>query len=115
MPNAQFGPRIFKNYDFLKSLAKARTDRRRCELLKKADCEELISLVEICFNILRSHFSLSTQRKKRLNPYAAYIRKLGSAKTESGVRKIIQKGGGFPFSTLLTPILLEVARNKNNE
>jgi hypothetical protein len=51
-------------------------------------------------------------------PYADYIRRLSRIRTERGAKQIVQKGSGFGaiFTSLLTPIILEIAKNlaKNN-
>lgn len=105
---------VTRNSTFLHSLARTKSFRKRRRLLKNADANQLLSLVEICLNILCSRFKLTTRQKKRLMPYADFVRRLARKRTERGARKIlVQKGSGLGgvFAALLTPVLIELARS----
>jgi hypothetical protein len=104
------GTRIQENKNFLNAIIKTASEKRRYNILKGATAEELLSLVEICHNILRSRFHLTARQKTRLAPHAVFIRKLGGARREHTARTLIQKGAGFPYRTLVRPILLEASR-----
>lgn len=112
--SVQFSPTIASNHQFLRSLARTKSHRRRKRLLKSATTQQLLSLVEIALNILRNRFRLTQRQKNRMLPFVAFIRQLGRIRSERGARKlVVQKGGGLPialFSSLLTPIILELAR-----
>jgi hypothetical protein len=105
---------IVENKNFLQLLSKTRSEKKLRKLLKNASSPQLLALVEFCLNILNSRFSLTTRQKKRMSPYADYIRKMGRLKTEKGARKfIVQKGTGAGtafFTALLTPLLIEIAK-----
>jgi hypothetical protein len=68
MPRGQniiIGDRILKNLHFLKRLSRSRSETRRWKLLKSANTDELLTLVEICSNILRQgQFCLSNKQQK---------------------------------------------------
>lgn len=104
------GSRIRENYEFLYKLAKNKSDKKRLKILNAANREEILALVEVSANILSSGFNLTTRQREKLLPYATYLRKLARSRSESGARKIIQKGDGFVFSSLLVPVLIEVVR-----
>lgn len=107
------GQVVHDNIDFLRALAKTKSERKRRRLLRHAGAEQLLSLIEICLNILCSRFHLTTRQKKRLMPHADFIRRLSRKRTERGARKVLnQKGNGAGglFAALLTPIILEIAR-----
>ena len=108
MPN--IGQSICDNIKFLKTLSKTKSDIKRTRLLKLATSNELIAIVEICLNIVKSIFRLTTRQKSRILPYASFVRKLSRARTEKGARKIVQKGSGFGFAAFLTPIIIEAIR-----
>ena len=114
------GPTICDNIDFLRTLSKTKSEAKRRRLLKKATSSELLAIVEICLNIIKSRFSLTTRQKKRILPYAEIVRRISRVRSERGARKILQKGGGFPIAAaaaLLTPVIIEAVRNlisKNN-
>lgn len=105
---------VSDNTHFLRSLARTKSSRKRKRILKHAGAEQLLALVEICLNILCSRFKLTTRQKKRLLPYADFVRRLARKRTERGARKIlVQKGSGVGglFAALLTPILVDLARS----
>ena len=106
-------PLIYQNHNFLKSLARTKSINKRNKICKNATTEQLLCLVEICLNIVKSRFKLTTRQKKRLLPYADYIRRLSRSRTENTAKRLIQKGGGLGhiFSALLTPIILETSKH----
>lgn len=106
---------IFENSDFLKKLARTRSPRKARRFLKNASSQQLLSLVEIALNIVRSRFKLTTRQKKRLLPHAPFLRHISRVRSERGARKLFyQKGNGLPlglFASLLTPVLIDLARS----
>src|SRR6266576_1660781 len=108
--NYIIGPRIIDNFNFIKKLARTKSDKKRLHLLRNAKGEELLSLVEIAVNILSTNFSLSNIQKRRLLPHSLYIRKLAKVRTEKGARKVVQYGSGAFLLALLIPIIAEAAR-----
>ncbi|KAL7075297.1 hypothetical protein ACQ4LE_005873 [Meloidogyne hapla] len=89
--------------------------RRRKRILKQTNTEQLLSLAEICLNILRNRVQLTKRQKCRLVPYADFVRSVSRVRTERGARRmVIQKGNGLPlgfFPALLTPIIIEISKN----
>jgi len=105
------GPRILENYSFLRKISKSKSDSKRLNALRNASSDELLALVEICSNILSSNFNLTTRQKKKIVPFANYIRKLSRIRSESGARKfVVQKGSGLFLPSLLIPVISEAAR-----
>ena len=109
---------IKSNIDFLRSLARTRSERKRKRLIKQATPEQLLALVEISLNIVKSCFTLTTRQRKRLLPYADAVRRLARLRTEQSARKfLVQRGGGIItgglLSALLTPIVLEIISKRN--
>ena len=103
---------VCNNSNFIRTLARTKSQHKRRKLLKKACSEQLLTLAEICLNIVRSRFRLTTRQRKRLLPYADFVRKISRIKSERGARKeIVQKGSGLPgfFAALLAPILAQLA------
>jgi hypothetical protein len=114
MANAKIPSHIYNNSTFFRQLANCKSDQKRRRLLKNSTSTQLLALAEICLNILASRLSLTTRQKRRLMPYADFVRRMGRARTERGARKlIVQKGSGSAglFAALLTPILIEIARS----
>ncbi|KAL3108860.1 hypothetical protein niasHT_015036 [Heterodera trifolii] len=70
------GQRVLDNYEYLKSLGRTTSHKKRRHLLSTADCEELLTLVEICLNLLNGSFCLTRKQKQKLLPFANTIRRL---------------------------------------
>ena len=104
------GPRVIANLRFLKRLARSTSEKQRWRILRDASCDELLSLVEICTNVLNSNFCLTQRQKEKLKPFAVLVRQISRVRSESGARQIVQKGNGFFFGSLLLPIITEAAR-----
>ena len=107
--SSQLPDTIDQNFKFLQSL-KTKSFKKQHKFLKLATSQELLSLVEIALNIVRSRFRLTGRQRTRLLPYANFVRKLSRSRTERGARQILQKGAGIPLTALITPIILEAIR-----
>ncbi|KAL3078151.1 hypothetical protein niasHT_031320 [Heterodera trifolii] len=106
--------RVLDNYEYLQSLGRTTSHKKRRHLLSSAGCEELLTLVEICLNLLNGSFCLTRKQKQKLLPFANTIRRLARVRSEQSARKLIlqqqpQQEGGSLFAPLLAPILLEAA------
>src|SRR5688572_13497294 len=92
----RIGPNVCDQFAFLKLLARTRSLRKRKRLLKRATSSELLALCEICLNIVRQRFQLTTRQRKRILPYADFVRRCGRARSERGARRLlVQKGTGI--------------------
>lgn len=100
--------RVIDNKDFLKKLAYSRSFVKRNQLIINATTDEILTIVEICVNILRYRFPLKSRQRRRLSIYAEFLRKLSKVRSDKSARVLLQKGEGFPFAALLLPILAEV-------
>ena len=104
---------IMDNKDFLNLLARSKSDSKRHRMLKHANSQQLLAIAEICLNIVKARYQLTTRQRKRLLPYAEFVRRMSRARSERGARKVIsQKGSGIGgvLTALLTPILIEIGR-----
>lgn len=91
---------------FLRSLSRAVSSAKRSKLLTSATREELLTLVEIAFNILKGNFPLSNAQKKKMFPHAQPIRRLAAARTPRTALRIAKSGDADFFRALLKPIIL---------
>ena len=105
------GSRVLENYRFLKKIAKSKSENKRFLLLRNATKDQLLCLVEVAANILSSNFSLNKRQKEKLTPHANYLRSLARVRSETGARRIVQKGSGAVFPALLIPIITEATRH----
>lgn len=107
--NFGLGENITTNHAFLKRLWRCTSEKGRWRLLRRASTSELLSLVEICTNILRPDcFLLNRRQRDKLLPHASCIRALARKRSEASARRfVIQKGSGPFFAALLGPIILE--------
>lgn len=107
------GDRIFRNFSFLRNLAKTRSLKKRVEMIDKATKEQLLAIVEIVSNVVKyKTFCLDKRQAKKIKPYEKYLRKLSNVKTQRQAQALLQKGGGLGIlPSLLIPVLVEVARS----
>jgi hypothetical protein len=105
------GESVYNNLKFLKTIVKTKSEKKRRRLLRLATTTELLTIVEIAINIIKARFLLTTRQRTRLVPYVEYIRRLARARSESGARKIVQKGGSLGLVALLTPIIIEAIKH----
>ena len=114
--NYKFSQNVVKNTDFLNRLARTKSNRIRHALILEATPDQILSIVEICANILGSHFILNKQQKNRLAKYADYYRSIARSKSEKTARQKIynginQEGGQLAIATLLAPVLSTIAQS----
>nr|CAD2180125.1 unnamed protein product [Meloidogyne enterolobii] len=97
-------------------LAKTKSQRKLQRMLRLSNTNQLLAITEICLNIIKARLRLTNFQKKRLLPYADFVRKMSRVRSEHGARKILnQKGGGIgTFAALLTPVLIELAKSLGN-
>ena len=103
------GDSVCRNLNFLKSL-KTKSVKKQRRVLRLATSEELFTLIEIALNIIKARFPLSTWQRKRLIPYATFVRKLSRTRSYNGARNLLQKGAGVGLISLISPIIIEAIR-----
>lgn len=103
-----YSPYIKDNLDFLQKVSKTKSQKKKKELLLNASADQILSIVEIIVNILKSNYILTNRQKHRLGKYAEYYRAIARSRTERTARKRIQEGSG-PELAILLPILSVLA------
>lgn len=101
--------RLIEHQDFLWRLARARSDKSRHQILYDATTDEILTVVDVCINILKFRFPMKERQMKRLAQHAILLRKLARVRSEQSARKILLKGEGAMFAALLIPVLTEIA------
>jgi hypothetical protein len=104
------GQRVLANYDFIRALCRTRSSNKTDRLLKAASEDQLLTLVEVALNVLKSRFPLNPRQRQKLLPLADTVRRLSRSRSAKSARVIIQKGGNPLLSALLLPIAIEVGR-----
>lgn len=107
----KFSPYIVNNVNYLNKLAKTRSDKKRHALLLSATPEQILSIVEICANILKSNFTLTNKQRRRLSNYGDKYRAIARSRTVKTARNRIQEGGQLAISALLAPVLSVLAQS----
>jgi len=103
------GKRIFRNYNFLKLVARL-SKQKRTRLLKNATPDQLKSIIEIAANIINyKRFCLNCNEKKDVKKCKKFIQQLADLDCHEKVKKFTQKGSGF-WTALLIPVLFEISR-----
>lgn len=111
MQKYNFSPYIVNNEKFLNKLARTKSDKVKHSLLLSASPEQILSIVEISANILKSNFTLDKKQKRRLAKYGELYRTIARSRTESTARKRIQQGGQLAIGALLAPVLSVIAQS----
>jgi hypothetical protein len=104
------GQRVLHNYDFIRALSRTRSTKKCSTLVSGASDDQLLAVVEIALNILKSRFPLKEEQIERLIPLAEEVRRLSRARSAKTARRIVQIGGNPLLSALLVPVVLEVGR-----
>uniref|UniRef100_A0A914LBI4 Uncharacterized protein n=1 Tax=Meloidogyne incognita TaxID=6306 RepID=A0A914LBI4_MELIC len=72
-------------------LAKTKSQRKLQHLLRLTNTDQLLAISEICLNIIKARLKLTPRQKKRLIPYADFVRKMSRIRSEVGARKILNQ------------------------
>lgn len=109
------GGRIYRNYAFLRKLAKTKSINKRIELIRQATKEELLSIIEIATNVVKyKTFCFNKRESKKLAPYDKLLKQLTEVKSPTEAQNLLQKGGAALLPALLVPVLVEIARSLFN-
>jgi superfamily I DNA/RNA helicase len=96
--------------DFLKKLLKS--DIKKC--LAQADDSQILILVEICYNIIKFRYSLSTKQLKALYPFAENIRQIAKKRNRKQAEHLLLSLPKIFYSKLIAPLLLKNEANDLN-
>ena len=110
MQTVKMTKRLQTNQPFLHLLAHSSAKRRK-SLLNQATKEELASLFEICFNILRGNLPLSSFMYKKLERQQRTLRTLADKKISLKRKKeLVNQKGGFlgTIASLALPLLAQL-------
>ena len=113
-------PLIKANQQFIKTLAASRSLERRKHLIRAANRDQILTLVEIALNLLRNRIPIRANQKQRLQAQAPCIHRLSRVRSERSARQILlnsehrQQQGKGPVaiaglvSKLLIPFLIDL-------
>lgn len=89
--------------------------KRRKALIKQATREELATLFEICFNILRGNLPLNSYMKKKLKRERHTLRTLADKKVSlQRKKKVANQKGGFlgTVASIALPLIASLLLKK---
>lgn len=108
----EFPAYIKENSDFFKKLSRTKSDKKKYKYLSSASPDQILAIVEICANILKSNFELNLRQRRKLSKYAEYYRTIARSRTEKTARHRIQHGGqAIALASILAPILGSLAQH----
>lgn len=103
---------ILDERNFLYKLSKSKSQKKFYRIISKASSRQLLSFVEIIFNILQARIHLNSIEKVRLQKHAELLRQLSQARSEQKARSLLlQRGGSLPLLALLAPVLIEIVKS----
>ena len=103
---------IKNNIDFFKNIAKTKSTKRLTNLIREASDDQLLALVDICYNIIKGQLQLKKKNRTKLAENADYYRAIARWRTPKTARTRIQKGGAIgALGAIVAPILGVLAQN----
>lgn len=103
-PIGKLSRNIVNNMSLMKILSKASAPVQK-QVLKHCDASLTKAICECTKNVISGRVPVSRRHFKKLQPYAAYLRKLTDRATPlSGKTRIVKQHGGF-LATLLSALL----------
>lgn len=123
------GPRTRDNFLFLYKLLETKSAKQRYNIIQNCSREELLALLDICSNVMRSGFKLKAQDRRKIAKHKEVLDRLVKTRSEKSARKWIQTGEGVVLNpnakrtrdrlkvvqrgglipAVLAPILIELA------
>lgn len=104
------GSIVLRNQEFLRRLANTKSDDVRRKLISGANSDQLLAVVEICVNIMKSRFRPRENHRKKLIEVAPYVRRLARTRTPTNARKLLLMGTRRVFRSLILPVLAASGR-----
>ena len=103
---------IINNKDFLHNICRTKSEKNFNKLIKGASDEQLLSIVEICYHILRGKLNLSRRHRFKLSKNGDYYRSLSRARTPfTAKNRIIQTGEGPALlGAIIAPVIGAIAQ-----
>ena len=108
--NLSIGRRIINNSDFFRQLSVPNgKQQHHTYMLQKASADQLLAIVEACFNMLKARVPLTKAQRNALGKNARSIRTLSRVRTHEAARRILlqsqqkrptQQGRGLPAMAL---------------
>lgn len=131
-PPPRIGEHVIQHVDFIRQLCaphkpRSRSSEIRQHLIRDATADQLLALVECCFNILKSRVPLTKSQLRRLNMHADKIRSLARVRTPANARRIllrderhiVQRGRGLAIvpslASLISSILFPMLASSINK
>ena len=107
----KFSKRFKRNLPLLKRLKNCRSPQLRMQILRNADVDFLICLIECIVNVLQGRVSIKEGQKRRLLKHAETLRTLSKIRSRQLLRKkLVQSGTGISIIPLiLGPVLAAAA------
>lgn len=99
--------KINSNINFLKFLSTCNVKQRKA-ILKLATKDEILSLTEVCINLLGGNIELTLSERKRLKKHSKTIRGVSGKIPFTQKKKLLVQRGGF-LPLLLAPLLSVLA------
>ena len=102
--------RLKRNLPLLKRLKNCKDPGLRTQMLKNADIDFLICIIECINNVLRGRINIKESQRNKLKKHAEVLRKLSKVRSKRLVRqKLIQTGSGLSIIPLILGPVISAA------
>jgi hypothetical protein len=103
---------IVENKEFLNKLAKTKSHKKFINLIKNANNEQLLAIVDICHNIVKGNLKLKNIKRKKLSQSKNYYRAVSRSRSAKTAQHRIQTGGNPGLiAAIIAPVLGALAQN----
>lgn len=93
---------VEKNLNFLKNLAQTQNPQN---FIEQASEQEILCLVEICFNLISYRYSLSRKQLNALRRFATQIRLLSKIRSFKKAKQLLKSLPPPFYNKIILPIL----------
>lgn len=106
-----FPQHIGDNKEFLNKLAKTRSQQKFIQIVRNANDEQLLAIVDICYNIIRGNLNLKNKNRKKLAGSGDYYRAISRSRSPKTAQTRIQTGGNPGLiAAIVAPVLGALAQ-----
>ena len=107
-----FPDHITSNKKFLEKLRKTKSQKKFIKLIRNANDDQLLALVDICFNVIKGNLNIKNRQRIKLANNGDYYRTISRARSPKAAQVRIQTGGSPTLvGAILAPVLGALAQN----
>jgi len=100
--------RLHRNEGIISDLSRFRKPEKRNKVLKEANNDQIIALIECVSNLMNGAVPLSKQQKYKLKPHQNILRTISKERRMKKAQQLLVQHGGL-LPAILIPIISAIA------